>query len=83
MKSAIWGELNSNSDNCESIDADRMRSIGPENVAEVGSECESPGGVSEPGVMTWVVVVVVVDVVFSVSFFLLMIILILSFCTRR
>jgi hypothetical protein len=52
VKSAIWGELKSKIDNWESIDADRVRSMGPENVAEVGKECDKPGGVSEPGVMT-------------------------------
>lgn len=63
------------------MDPARVRSSESENVAEVGSECESPGGVSEPGVMTWltVVEVVVVVVVFSVSFLRLMIILIFSF----
>ena len=71
--------MKSKSDNCESIDADRVRSKGSEKVAEVGSECDKPGGVSEPGVMTWFEV----EVVFSVSFFRLMIILILSFWTRR
>lgn len=74
------GALKSNSDNCESIEADRVRSRGSEKVADVGSECDNPGGVSEPGVMTWFVVD---EVVFSVSFFRLMIVLMLSFCIRR
>jgi len=57
------------------MEADRVRSIESENVADVGSECDSPGGVSALGVMTC-------DEVFSVSFLRLMIILMLSFCHR-
>jgi len=74
------GALKSKRDNWESIEADRVRSSESENVADVGRECDNPGGVSEPGVMTWFVVE---EVVFSVSFFRLMIILMLSFCIRR
>jgi hypothetical protein len=73
------GALKSNIDNCESIEADRVRSRGSEKVADVGNEWESPGGVSDPGVITWFVE----EVVFSVSFFLLMIVLMLSFWSRR
>ncbi len=73
------GALKSNNDSEESMEADRVRSRGSEKVAEVGRECDKPGGVSLPGVMTWFVD----EVDFSVSFFLLMIILILSFCRRR
>ena len=76
MKSAIAGGLKSKSfsEKLESIEADRVRSIVSEYVADVGNECDKPGGVWTLGVITWFVVV------FSESFLRLIIILILSFC---
>jgi len=75
--------LKSYSDMFESIEPARVLSRESENVAEVGNECESPGGVSEPGVMTWVIVVVVEVVPFSESFLRLMIFLMFSFWFLR
>lgn len=70
------GALKSKSSEKEdSIDPERVRSIESEKVADVGSECDRPGGVSAPGGR-------ICDV-FSESFLRLMIILMLSFCQRR
>lgn len=75
-KSAIAGAFISNpfSEKLESIEADLVRSMVSEYVADVGNECNSPGGVCMLGVMRLFVVV------FSESFLRLIIILILSFC---
>jgi hypothetical protein len=40
---ALWGLLKLKP-KCESIEADRVRSRGSEKVADVGRECERPGG---------------------------------------
>ena len=58
---------------CESTDGARVRGV-TEYVAEVGRECESPGGVSAP-------IGICAD--FSDSFVRLIIPLIVSFCCLR
>ncbi len=71
---------------CESMEPERARSRGSEKVADVGSECDRPGG--EP-TDVWIECVCVwgfapcgcVD--FSASFLRLMIILMSSFCFLR
>ena len=53
VKSAIAGGLKSKSfsEKLESIEADLVRSIVSEYVADVGNECDNPGGVWTLGVM--------------------------------
>ena len=76
--------LKSKRDNWESIDPDRVRSKESEKVADVGNECERLGGVSIVDMTWWLCDCAGAGVVvFSVSFFRLMIILMLSFCVRR
>ena len=71
----LWWGLLKLKPKCESIEADLLRSSGSEKVADVGSECERPGGVL---IEVWMVCE---D--FSESFFFLMIILISSLCLLR